>query len=109
GFLGSGKTTLLNRLLADEGMAETAVLINEFGEIGLDHLLVQEVTEGVVLLSSGCICCTVQGELVDSLRELYLDRIQGAIPNFNRVMIETTGLADPAPVIGALVRDPMFK
>ena len=109
GFLGSGKTTLLNRLLADEGMAETAVLINEFGEIGLDHLLVQEITEGVVLLSSGCICCTVQGELVDSLRELYLNRIQGEIPDFNRVMIETTGLADPAPVIGALVRDPMFK
>lgn len=109
GFLGSGKTTLLNHLLGDEGMADTAVLINEFGEIGLDHLLVQEITEGVVLLSSGCLCCTVKGELVDSLRELYLNRIQGEIPNFNRVMIETTGLADPAPVIGALVRDPMFK
>lgn len=109
GFLGSGKTTLLNHLLADEGMADTAVLINEFGEIGLDHLLVQEIKEGVVLLNSGCLCCTVKGELVDSLRELYLNRIQGEVPNFNRVMIETTGLADPAPVIGALVRDPMFK
>ena len=109
GFLGSGKTTLLNHLLGQEGMADTAVLINEFGEIGLDHLLVQEITEGVVLLSSGCICCTVQGELVDSRRELYLNRIHGEIPDFDRVVIETTGLADPAPVIGALVRDPMFK
>jgi G3E family GTPase len=109
GFLGSGKTTLLNHLLGDAGMADTAVLINEFGEIGLDHLLVQEIKEGVVLLNSGCLCCTIKGELVDSLRELYLNRIQGEVPNFNRVMIETTGLADPAPVIGALVRDPMFK
>ncbi|MFQ5935574.1 MAG: CobW family GTP-binding protein [Acidiferrobacterales bacterium] len=109
GFLGSGKTTLLNHLLAHPGMSETAVLINEFGEIGLDHLLVREVKEGVVLLSSGCICCTVQGELVDSLRDLYLNRLQGEIPRFERVMIETTGLADPASIIGALVRDPMFK
>jgi G3E family GTPase len=109
GFLGSGKTTLLNHLLGHAGMADTAVLINEFGEIGLDHLLVQEITEGVVLLNSGCLCCTVKGELVESLRELYLNRIQGEVPNFNRVVIETTGLADPVPVIGALVRDPMFK
>ncbi len=109
GFLGSGKTTLLNHLLADPGMAETAVLINEFGEVALDHLLVREVAEGVVLLSSGCICCTVQGELVDSLRELYLGRLQGDIPPFSRVVIETTGLADPVPIIAALVRDPMFK
>lgn len=109
GFLGSGKTTLLNHLLAQEGMAETAVLINEFGEVALDHLLVREVQEGVMLLSSGCICCTVQGELVDSLRELYLGRIQGEVPDFSRLMIETTGLADPAPIVAALARDPMFK
>jgi len=109
GFLGSGKTTLLNHLLADPGMAETAVLINEFGEIGLDHLLVREVAEGVVLLASGCICCTVQGELVDSLRDLYLGRLQGEVPPFGRVVVETTGLADPAPIIAALVRDNMFK
>jgi G3E family GTPase len=109
GFLGSGKTTLLNRLLSKPGMADTAVLINEFGEVGLDHLLVQEITEGVVLLSSGCICCTVQGELVDSLRDLYLFRLQGEVPKFERVVIETTGLADPAPIIAALVRDVLFK
>ncbi|MGI9381716.1 MAG: CobW family GTP-binding protein [Methyloligellaceae bacterium] len=109
GFLGSGKTTLLNHLLAQPGMAETAVLINEFGEVAIDHLLVEEVQEGVTLLASGCICCTVQGELVDALRELYLDRVQGDIPNFTRLMIETTGLADPAPIIAALGRDPMFK
>ena len=109
GFLGSGKTTLLNRLLADPGMKDTAVLINEFGEVGLDHLMVREITEGVVLLSSGCICCTVQGELVDSLRDLYLNRLHGEIPKFDRVVIETTGLADPAPIIGALVRDVLFK
>ncbi|MCG8560516.1 MAG: GTP-binding protein [Hyphomicrobiales bacterium] len=109
GFLGSGKTTLLNHLLAQPGMAETAVLINEFGEVAIDHLLVEEVQEGVTLLASGCICCTVQGELVDALRELYLDRVQGDIPHFTRLMIETTGLADPAPIIAALGRDPMFK
>ena len=109
GFLGSGKTTLLNHLLAQPGMAETAVLINEFGEVAIDHLLVEEVQEGVTLLASGCICCTVQGELVDALRELYLDRVQGDIPDFTRLMIETTGLADPAPIIAALGRDPMFK
>ncbi len=109
GFLGSGKTTLLNHLLGQPGMAETAVLINELGEVSIDHLLVQEVQEGVTLLSSGCICCTVQGELVDSLRELYLGRIQGDVPHFTRMMIETTGLADPAPIIAALARDPMFK
>ncbi len=109
GFLGSGKTTLLNHILAQPAMADTAVLINEFGEIGLDHLLVREVQEGVMLLSSGCICCTVQGELVDSLRELYLGRIQGDVPTFDRLVIETTGLADPVPIIAALARDPMFS
>ncbi|MFQ5995821.1 MAG: CobW family GTP-binding protein [Acidiferrobacterales bacterium] len=109
GFLGSGKTTLLNRILAHADMGQTAVLINEFGEIGLDHLLVREIKDGITLLSSGCICCTVQGELVDSLRELFLGRVQEEIPKFNRVVIETTGLADPASIIGALVRDQLFK
>lgn len=109
GFLGSGKTTLLNHLLAQPGMGETAVLINEYGEVALDHLLVREVQEGVMLLSSGCICCTVQGELVDSLRELYLGQIQGDVPEFQRLVIETTGLADPVPIVAALARDPMFK
>ncbi len=109
GFLGSGKTTLLNSLLANPEMGETAVLVNEFGEVGLDHLLVREISEDVVLLSSGCICCTVQGELVNSLRELFIRRLAGEIPDFTRVVIETTGLADPAPIIGTLVRDPLFK
>jgi len=109
GFLGSGKTTLLNHLLGQPDMADTAVLINEFGDVSLDHLFVREIDEGITLLSSGCICCTVQGELVDSLRELYLERLQGEVPEFTRLLIETTGLADPAPIIAALVRDPMFK
>ena len=102
GFLGSGKTTLLNHLLAQPGMDEIAVIINEYGEVALDHLLVREVQEGVMLLSSGCICCTVQGELVDTLRELYLGQIQGEIPPFKRLLIETTGLADPVPVVAGL-------
>lgn len=108
GFLGSGKTTLLNHLLAQPGMAETAVLINEFGEIGLDHLLVRNVAEDVVLLSSGCLCCTVRGDLVDSLRDLFLKRVKGEIPEFQRVIIETTGLADPAPIIHTLMTDQLL-
>ncbi|MDA8231350.1 MAG: GTP-binding protein [Magnetospirillum sp.] len=107
GFLGSGKTTLLNALLAHPGMGETAVLINEFGEIGLDHLLVRNVSEDVVLLNSGCLCCTVRGDLVDSLRDLFLKRVKGEIPEFGRVVIETTGLADPAPIIHTLMTDPL--
>ena len=109
GFLGSGKTTLLNHLLAHPQMEETAVLINEFGEIGLDHLMVKELDEDVVLLKSGCICCTVQGELVDGMRELYLKRVAGTLPRFTRVVIETTGLADPLPIVSCLMRDPLFK
>ena len=109
GFLGSGKTTLLNHLLAQPGMAKTAVLINEFGEVGLDHLLVRHVDENVVVLSSGCICCTVISDLVDSLRDLYFKRVKGEVPEFDRVMIETTGLADPAPVIHTLMTDPLVS
>lgn len=108
GFLGSGKTTLLNHLLAHPGMAETAVLINEFGEVGIDHLLVRNVSEDVVLLNSGCLCCTVRGDLVDSLRDLFLKRVKGEIPEFTRVVIETTGLADPAPIIHTLMTDPLI-
>jgi G3E family GTPase len=109
GFLGSGKTTLLNHLLAHPGMDQTAVLINEFGEVGLDHLMVKELDDDVVLLKSGCICCTVQGELVDGLKELYMKRLAGDLPPFTRVVIETTGLADPLPIITCLMRDPLFK
>ena len=85
------------------------MLINEFGEIGLDHLMVKELDEDVVLLKSGCICCTVQGELVDGMRELYLKRVAGTLPRFTRVVIETTGLADPLPILSCLMRDPLFK
>jgi G3E family GTPase len=105
GFLGSGKTTLLRSLLARPELGDTAVLINEFGEVGLDHKLVRASTENVVLLESGCICCTVQGELVEELRELYSKRLRGEVPMFRRVIIETTGLADPAPILHALIYD----
>jgi len=105
GFLGAGKTTLLNRLLRDPALADTAVLINEFGEIGLDHLLVERVEGNVVELSTGCLCCTVRGDLVDSLEKLLRDRDNGRVA-FNRVMIETTGLADPAPVLHTIMLHP---
>jgi G3E family GTPase len=105
GFLGSGKTTLLNALLRRPELAGTAVLINEFGEIGLDHLMVEKVDGDVVLLSSGCLCCTVRGELVDSLRRLAARAEAGEIA-FDRVVIETTGLADPAPILHTLMAEP---
>lgn len=109
GFLGSGKTTLLNYLLGHPDMDQAAVLINEFGDVGLDHLIVRELDKDVVLLKSGCICCTVQGQLVDGLKELYLKRAAGQIPHFQRIVIETTGLADPLPIINCIMRDPLFK
>ncbi|MGQ9368509.1 CobW family GTP-binding protein [Azospirillum sp. A39] len=108
GFLGSGKTTLLQHLLHHPGMARTAVVINEFGEIGLDHLLVAKASENMVLMSSGCICCTVRGDLVDTLRDLFLKRVRGEVPEFDRVVVETTGLADPAPIIHTLMSDPLL-
>ena len=107
GFLGSGKTTLLNQLLQDPNLTDTAIIINEYGQVGIDHLLVTPVTDEVVLLQSGCVCCTVKGELTDALRRLGLQRIKGEIPEFRRLIIETTGLADPAPIIQTLAVDPM--
>ena len=104
GFLGSGKTTLLNHLLADPGMAGAAVIINEFGEIALDHLLIATPNENTVLLTSGCICCTVRGDLVDTLRDLDARRRDGVV-QFDRVLIETTGLADPVPIIQTVIAD----
>jgi len=103
GFLGSGKTTLLRHLLADRHLADTAVVINEFGEVGLDHLLVREVAEDVVLLSSGCLCCSVRDDLVSTLAELHGLMRAGEIPAFARVVVETTGLADPAPIMQAIL------
>jgi G3E family GTPase len=109
GFLGSGKTTLLRRLLASPGMHDTAVLVNEFGEVGLDHHLVQRLDEQTILLEHGCVCCTVRHDLVQTLTEL-LDRDQrGLIAPLRRVIIETTGLADPAPLVFTVVTDPMLQ
>ncbi len=102
GFLGAGKTTLLNRLLPKPAMAGTAVLVNEFGEIGIDHLLVQKLDDTTVLLPSGCLCCSVQGDLARALRDL-LPRVKAG--EVKRVVVETTGLADPAPVVQALLAD----
>ncbi len=107
GFLGSGKTTLLRALLRHPSMDRTAVIINEFGEIGLDHLLVARASEDMVVLNSGCLCCTVRSDLVTALRDLYLKRVRGEVPAFDRVVIETTGLADPAPVLHTLMNDPL--
>jgi len=105
GFLGSGKTTLLNRVLQHPAMAGAAVIINEFGKIGLDHLLIATPNENTVLLASGCICCTVRGDLVDTLRSLDCQREQGQLPPYDRVLIETTGLADPVPIMQTVVTD----
>jgi len=103
GFLGSGKTTLLNRLLGDERMRRSLVLVNEFGEVGLDHLLMESVSGDMVLLQSGCVCCTIKGELEQTLRSIAARRQAGAIPEFDRVVIETTGLADPGPILELLL------
>ena len=109
GFLGSGKTTLLRHLLADPAMEETAVIVNEFGEIGLDHLLVEQATEDTVLLNSGCLCCTVRGDLIAGMRDLYKRRVKREVPAFQRLVIETTGLADPAPILQTLMTDPLIS
>jgi G3E family GTPase len=106
GFLGSGKTTLLRHLLGDADLADTAVVINEFGEVGLDHLLVREVAEDVVLLSSGCLCCSVRDDLVSTLAELHALMRAGELPAFARLVVETTGLADPAPIMQAILSEP---
>src|SRR5215813_1054317 len=109
GFLGSGKTTLLRRLLASPGMHDTAVLVNEFGEVGLDHHLIQRLDEQTILLGNGCVCCTVRRDLVQALTTL-LDRDQrGLIAPLRRVVIETTGLADPAPLEFTVVTDPVLQ
>ena len=105
GFLGAGKTTLLNRLVKDAALADTALIINEFGEIGIDHLLVKPVSDGIVLLQSGCLCCTLRGDLVQALESLLRDLDNGRVA-FRRVMLETTGLADPAPLLQTAMAHP---
>lgn len=107
GFLGSGKSTLLNRLLADPGIEPCAVVVNEWGEIPIDHALVRSANGDVVVLPGGCLCCQVAGDLVRTLRDLHARRASGEVPPFTRVVIETTGLADPAPLLRTLVELPL--
>jgi G3E family GTPase len=109
GFLGSGKTTLLTELLAHPGMGETAVIVNELGEIGIDHHLVRQVDERTIVLDSGCVCCVMRGDLADELRDLFSRRIRYEIPDFRRVVVETTGIADPAPILFTLLSEPVVK
>jgi G3E family GTPase len=106
GFLGSGKTTLLARLLRNPALARTAVIVNEFGAVGLDHLLVEASDEDIISLDAGCVCCTVRGDLVRTAGNLLARRACGTVAPFERIVIETTGLADPAPILQALMTDP---
>ena len=108
GFLGSGKTTLLNTLLEHPAMSQAAIIVNEFGEIGLDYDLVEKSDENVVQLANGCLCCSVKSDLIDTFRDLYIQRNAGTIPFFDRVIIETTGIADPAPVLQIILTNPMI-
>jgi G3E family GTPase len=109
GFLGSGKTTLLNRLLRSPQLARTAVLVNEFGEVGLDHLLLEKIDAETVILQSGCVCCTIRGDLAEAMRALFGRRERGLVPRFDRLAIETTGLADPAPIVATLLAEPVLR
>jgi G3E family GTPase len=106
GFLGAGKTTLLNRLLRDPALSDTLVIINEFGEIGLDHLLVEQSGDGMLVMTSGCLCCSIRGDLISTLEDVLRRRDNGRITPFKRVLIETTGLADPAPVLHTIMYHP---
>lgn len=106
GFLGAGKTTLLNRILKAPEFAGSVVIVNEFGAIGLDHLLMETVDDGMILMESGCLCCTIRGDLVVALEDLLRRRDNNRMPAFQRLVIETTGLADPAPILNVLVNHP---
>jgi G3E family GTPase len=106
GFLGAGKTTLLNFLLKDPFLSKAAVIINEFGDVGIDHLLVERADENVIEMASGCLCCTIRGDLIDTIHDLLARRARGEIKRFDRIVIETTGLADPAPVLHAVMSEP---
>jgi G3E family GTPase len=109
GFLGSGKTTLLNRFLNNEKLQNTAVIVNEFGDVGIDHLLVRLKTDDLIMLAGGCLCCKVRGDLLDSLEMLYKQRENGEIPKFERILIETSGLAAPAPILRTLLADHFIR
>ena len=106
GFLGAGKTTLINRLLRGSALADALVIVNEWGEIGLDHLLYETLAGDAVLINSGCVCCALRGDLIETLRDVTARRASGALPAFSRIVLETTGLAEPAPILHALVVDP---
>ncbi len=108
GFLGAGKSTLLNRILKDPSASDTAVIINEFGEVGIDNLLVEASGDTLVELSNGCLCCTVRGELVDTLASMMDSMQTGRLKPIRRVVIETTGLADPAPVMQSVMGHPVI-
>ena len=99
GFLGSGKTTLLRSILSQPGMANSALIINEFGEVGLDHLLVESSFDNILMLDNGCVCCSIRGDLIDTIGDLFAKQVTGEIPAFSRILIETTGLADPGPIV----------
>ena len=119
GFLGSGKTTLLNKLLHHPSMKDTAVIINELGDAGLDQVFAnsnlaqniesEHITDNTVLLSSGCLCCTLKNELADTMRDLFFKRALQAIPEFKRLVIETTGMADPGPILANLMNEPVIE
>ncbi len=109
GFLGSGKTTLLRNLLIDPRAGEIAVIVNEFGEVGIDHHLVRKTDTRTTLLRNGCVCCTMRDDLAEALRDLLSQRARGSIPHFERVVIETTGLADPAPILQTVAADPVIR
>ena len=109
GFLGSGKTTLLSRALACPEFSKTAVIINEFGEVSIDHLVVADLAENIVELRDGCLCCTIRGDLAMTLRDLHQKRILEDIPSFERVVVETSGLADPIPLIHTLMANPPLQ
>lgn len=106
GFLGSGKSTLLTHILQDPAFGDTAVIVNEFGEIGLDGYLISHAEEQIVEMTSGCLCCTIRGDIQETLLDLYARRERGEVPSFKRVVVESTGLADPAPVIHTLMTEP---
>ncbi len=106
GFLGAGKTSLLNSLLKDPMLSTAAVIINEFGNVALDHLLVERSDENIIELASGCLCCTIRGDLIDTLHDLLRKRDSGSVKAFDRIIIETTGLADPAPVLHSVMSEP---
>jgi G3E family GTPase len=109
GFLGSGKTTLLNRLVRSSSLARTAIVVNEYGEIGIDHDLVEAGSERLVNLPGGCVCCSVRSDLADTLRDLFQRRVRSQVADFDRVAIETTGIADPAPILQMLMTDSMVS